>query len=168
MPAGAVWISAKETSLVDVLLDNKLEAGDGGNFKTTTYQRAVTHITPLRKRGVVKTVNFYRPHLRKALALGNKLTRQLPLFALCLTFTAALAPPALAIAPLPVCRTNAVTAVQHLKADWLNVTEQVVLIDFLRTDRTEADIYSALTKPDVRKEWVRIQLEKCYGFLMLW
>ena len=39
-------------------------------------------------------------------------------------------------------------AVQCLKADWLNVTEQVALIDFLRNDHTAADIYSALTEPE--------------------
>jgi len=76
------------------------------------------------------------------------------------TSIAALAPPAPVIAPSPICRTNAVSTVQSLKADWLNITEQVVLIDFLRNDRMAADIYSALTKPDVCKEWVRIQLEK--------
>ncbi|KAF8151322.1 hypothetical protein B0H34DRAFT_810484 [Crassisporium funariophilum] len=261
MPAGAVWISAEETSLVDFLLDNKLEAGDGGYFKTTTYRRAVTHIAPLHERCIVKTVkacrnkwcafckiykiiraiqsvsgwvwddktgatitadsssswdhyvkqhpaakpfrnkgwvhfrkvalimlstaagsnifhptstlasndtnnnsvspepksppkaladpqdvddldheeNFYRPHCRKALALGNKLARQLPLLALCLSV-------------LALCKV--------LRLFKLNVTEQVVLIDFFRTDRTAADIYSALTEPDVRKEWVRIQLKK--------
>ncbi|KAG5650565.1 hypothetical protein H0H81_011808 [Sphagnurus paluster] len=56
MPAGAIWISAEETFLVDFLLDHKSEARDGGNFKTMTYQQAVTHIAPLHERGIVKTV----------------------------------------------------------------------------------------------------------------
>jgi hypothetical protein len=75
-------------------------------------------------------------------------------------FAAALAPPVPAIAPSPIRRTNAIVTLQNLEANWLNVTEQVAFIDFLRNDRTAADIYSALTEPDVRKEWVRVQLEK--------
>jgi len=54
MPAGAVWIPSEETSFINFLLDNKSEAGDGGNFKTATYQWAVTHIAPLHEKGIVK------------------------------------------------------------------------------------------------------------------
>ncbi|KAF8808362.1 hypothetical protein BYT27DRAFT_7096815 [Phlegmacium glaucopus] len=56
MPAGAVWTTAEETALVDFLEDNKAEAGDGGNFKTTTFQQAVSQIAPLHEHGLVKTV----------------------------------------------------------------------------------------------------------------
>jgi len=60
MPAGAVWIPSEETSFINFLLDNKSEAGDGGNFKTATYQWAVTHITPLHEKGIAKTVKACR------------------------------------------------------------------------------------------------------------
>ncbi|KDR65022.1 hypothetical protein GALMADRAFT_82385 [Galerina marginata CBS 339.88] len=60
MPAGAVWTAPEETALVDFLGDNKAEAGDGGNFKSTTFQRAVSHIAPLHERGSIKTVKSTR------------------------------------------------------------------------------------------------------------
>jgi len=60
MPAGAVWTSAEESAFVDFLVDHKAEAGDGGNFKTTTYQRVVGHLAPLRQRGAIKTVKACR------------------------------------------------------------------------------------------------------------
>ncbi|KAF8155440.1 hypothetical protein B0H34DRAFT_859846 [Crassisporium funariophilum] len=72
----------------------------------------------------------------------------------------ALAPQAPAVVPSPVCQTNTVTAAQRLKANWLSLTELVALINFLRNDRTAAEIYSALTEPNVRKEWVCTQLER--------
>lgn len=60
MPAGAVWTSAEETAFVDYLVDHKAEAGDGGNFKTTTYQRVISHIAPLHESGAIKTVKACR------------------------------------------------------------------------------------------------------------
>ena len=60
MPAGAVWTSAEETALVEFLVENRSEAGDGGNFKSPTFQQAVAHIAPLLKEGPVKTVKSAR------------------------------------------------------------------------------------------------------------
>ncbi|KAF8808363.1 hypothetical protein BYT27DRAFT_7096973, partial [Phlegmacium glaucopus] len=74
--------------------------------------------------------------------------------------SAALAPPAPVMQPSPVHHTNAVSTVICLEADWLTLGQQVAFIDFLRNDRTTADIYTALTETDVRKEWVHIQLEQ--------
>ena len=34
----AVWTSCEEAALVDFLVENKAEAGDGGNFKNATFQ----------------------------------------------------------------------------------------------------------------------------------
>jgi hypothetical protein len=38
------WTAAEETVLVDFLYENRSEAGDGGNFKKTTLQRAATEL----------------------------------------------------------------------------------------------------------------------------
>ena len=56
MPAGAIWTAPEETALVEFLVNNKAEAGDGGNFKTSTFQQAVSHITTLHERGPIKTI----------------------------------------------------------------------------------------------------------------
>lgn len=76
------------------------------------------------------------------------------------TIAAAFAPPASAIDPSPIRRTNAVTTALNLEGGWLTMAQRVALIDFLRNDRTAADIYCALTEPDVRKAWVQMQLER--------
>jgi hypothetical protein len=52
----AVWTPREETALVDFLVENKAEAGDGGNFKNVTFQRAVLSLAPLHERGAPKTV----------------------------------------------------------------------------------------------------------------
>jgi hypothetical protein len=74
--------------------------------------------------------------------------------------TAALAPSVPILPPSPIRRMTAVTAVLHLEADWLTLSQRVALIDFLRTDCTAADIYLALTETDIRKEWVQVQLKR--------
>ena len=56
MAPSAIWTPAEEAALVDFLVDNKAEAGDGGNFKKATFQRAVNSIAPLCECGTVKTV----------------------------------------------------------------------------------------------------------------
>lgn len=56
MAPSAIWTVAEETAFVDFLIDNKAEAGDGGNFKNATFQRAATVIAPLCERGAAKTV----------------------------------------------------------------------------------------------------------------
>lgn len=75
------------------------------------------------------------------------------------TFATALAPPSTSVQPTPVRRTNAITTVLRLEKGWLTTTERVRLVDFLKADQSAADVYLALTEDDVRKEWVRIQLE---------
>ncbi|KAF8806876.1 hypothetical protein BYT27DRAFT_7100488, partial [Phlegmacium glaucopus] len=74
-------------------------------------------------------------------------------------FATALAPPSTGVQPTPVCRTNAIATLLQLEKDWLTTMEHVCLVDFLKADQSAADVYLALTKDDVRKEWVRIQLE---------
>lgn len=56
MAPTAIWTLAEEAALLDFLVENKAEAGDGGNFKQATFQRAVESIKPLFKRGAAKTV----------------------------------------------------------------------------------------------------------------
>jgi len=56
MAPSAIWTPAEETALVDFLVDNKAEAGDGGNFKKATFQRAANNVAPLRECGAAKTV----------------------------------------------------------------------------------------------------------------
>lgn len=43
---------------------------------------------------------------------------------------------------------------------WLDNSQLVAFMDFIHVDETAADIYVALTEPDLHKEWVCIQLEK--------
>jgi len=40
------WTPAEEKALVDFLHENRSEAGDGGNFKKATFQRAAQHVAP--------------------------------------------------------------------------------------------------------------------------
>ena len=47
MPAGAVWTSTKDTALVELLVKNRSEADDRGNFKSLTFQLAVPYISSL-------------------------------------------------------------------------------------------------------------------------
>jgi len=70
-----------------------------------------------------------------------------------------LAPPSTGVPPTPCCRHDSIVAAQQLEKAWLTTCELVALIEFLRKDPITFDVYSALTEPDVRKEWVRIQLE---------
>ena len=76
-----------------------------------------------------------------------------------MALTSALAPPPNAVDPTPRHRTNAI-AVLRLEMGWLDNSQLVTFIDFVRVDQTAADIYLALTEPNVHKEWVRIQLKK--------
>jgi hypothetical protein len=56
MLPSAVWTPAEEIVLLDFLVDNKAEAGNGGNFRKTTFQRASESISHLCQRGAVKNV----------------------------------------------------------------------------------------------------------------
>jgi len=58
MPTGAIWTAAEETAFVDFLVDNKSGAGDGGNFKAPTFQRAANHIATLHECGPIKTAKI--------------------------------------------------------------------------------------------------------------
>jgi hypothetical protein len=51
----AHWNTQEEAALIDYLLQHKAEAGDGGNFKSSGYNAAATHIAPLLTQGPVKT-----------------------------------------------------------------------------------------------------------------
>lgn len=51
-----LWTVAEEKVLVDFLHENRSEAGDGGNFKKTTFQRAAEHLGPLAVNGHTKDV----------------------------------------------------------------------------------------------------------------
>lgn len=76
--------------------------------------------------------------------------------------TAALAPPSTGLLPTPLRRSNAIGFAVRSEKGWLANTELVALIDFLRADQTAADVYIAIEEEDVRKEWVRIQLERLH------
>jgi len=59
MPAAstsASWTPAEETAFVNYLYDHEAEAGDGGNFKSVTFQNALPTISPLWVKGAKKTV----------------------------------------------------------------------------------------------------------------
>jgi hypothetical protein len=56
MPAANTWISAEEVALVAFLHDNRAEAGDGGSFKKSTFQRAAQYIASFRGNGQAKDV----------------------------------------------------------------------------------------------------------------
>lgn len=75
------------------------------------------------------------------------------------TLAGALAPPSAGMAPTPVRRSQAISALLRLEKNWLTTIERAILIDFLKSDQSAADVYLALTEADVRKEWVRIQLD---------
>jgi len=75
------------------------------------------------------------------------------------TLAAALAPPPPPIDPSPVRRASAVACLLRKEKEWLNATEQVALIEFLRKDQTAADVYMAITEAEVCGEWVCMQLE---------
>ena len=56
MPAANTWTSAEEVALVAFLHDNRAEAGDGGCFKKSTFQRAAQDIASVRGNGQAKDV----------------------------------------------------------------------------------------------------------------
>ena len=55
---------------------------------------------------------------------------------------------------------HAITAILHLKMGCFDNSQLLAFIDFICVNQTAADIYLALTEPDVHKEWVHIQLKK--------
>ncbi|KAI6020361.1 hypothetical protein BKA83DRAFT_4016032, partial [Pisolithus microcarpus] len=51
----AQWCDEEVKALVKFLYDHRAEAGDNGNFKSSTYHAAAEHIAPLLKDGPPKT-----------------------------------------------------------------------------------------------------------------
>ncbi|KAF5315011.1 hypothetical protein D9619_007458 [Psilocybe cf. subviscida] len=71
------------------------------------------------------------------------------------TFANTLAPPTQpGIAASPVCRQQAVAAVQSHEKGWLTVTQRIKLIELLKKDQDAVDVYLALTEEDVHHEWL--------------
>lgn len=56
----AQWNDAEVDALVDYLHDHKAEAGDGGNFKASTFNAAAAHIKPYLLHGPMKTGKMCR------------------------------------------------------------------------------------------------------------
>ena len=87
----AVWTVKCVEALLAFLVENKASAGDGANFKSTTWQGAASHVNAIRKEGAAKTkescrakfkavriVNFHdcRDSWQPSLAQGNISDRQ--------------------------------------------------------------------------------------------
>src|ERR1700727_491346 len=53
--AKAHWNEAETPALINFLVEHQGEAGDGGNFKTSTFQKAATAIESLKTTGPPKT-----------------------------------------------------------------------------------------------------------------
>ncbi|KIK26884.1 hypothetical protein PISMIDRAFT_94211 [Pisolithus microcarpus 441] len=51
----AQWCEEEVKALVKFLYDHRSEAGDNGNFKSSTYHATAGHIAPLLKDGPLKT-----------------------------------------------------------------------------------------------------------------
>lgn len=51
----ASWSIADETALILFLIEHKAEAGDGFNFKTTTFNAASLIVDAMRTKGATKT-----------------------------------------------------------------------------------------------------------------
>ena len=76
----------------------------------------------------------------------------------------ALAPPPTLVVPTPIRHTNAIAFATKQEKVWLTKTELIRLIDYLHKDQIAADVYMAMGEDaDIRKEWVRIQMEDYLG-----
>ena len=53
----AFWTQADEEALVRFLIDVKASAGDGGNFKKTTWTAAAAHMRQFTSKGGPKTAD---------------------------------------------------------------------------------------------------------------
>lgn len=51
----AIWNDAETLAFVDYLWEHRAEAGDGGNFKDTTFNGAADHIAKHWTTGAAKT-----------------------------------------------------------------------------------------------------------------
>ncbi|KAH6906646.1 hypothetical protein BKA70DRAFT_1428729 [Coprinopsis sp. MPI-PUGE-AT-0042] len=54
----AVWVVREEDGLLDFLVSNVAQAGDGGNFKKVVFEQALVEIAPLHEHGPPKTVKM--------------------------------------------------------------------------------------------------------------
>ena len=48
-----IWDERETDKMMEYLQDNTASAGDGGNFKDSTYQAAATYIAPCHKSGQI-------------------------------------------------------------------------------------------------------------------
>ena len=51
----ALWTTTDEDELITFLVEHKAAAGDGGNFKKTTWTAASEHLKQFTMKGGVKT-----------------------------------------------------------------------------------------------------------------
>ena len=51
----ASWTDQEMSELVEYLYNNWSQAGDNSNFKMSTFNAAVEHLTPFEKGGATKT-----------------------------------------------------------------------------------------------------------------
>ena len=56
----AVWDKKETEQMMEYLQDHASQAGDGDNFRDSTYQAAATHITPHHKSGPAKTAKHVK------------------------------------------------------------------------------------------------------------
>ena len=55
-----IWDERETDKMMEYLGDNTASAGDGGNFKDSTYQAAATYIAPYHKSGPIKTAKHVK------------------------------------------------------------------------------------------------------------
>ena len=55
-----VWDERETDKMMEYLQDNAASAGDGGNFKDSTYQATATYIAPYHKSGPIKTAKHVK------------------------------------------------------------------------------------------------------------
>ena len=60
-----VWDKRETNKMMVYLQDNTALAGDGGNFKGSTYQAAATYIAPYHKSGPIKTAKHVKGKYKK-------------------------------------------------------------------------------------------------------
>ena len=53
----AQWLSSEEAALIEFLVAHKIAAGDGFNFKCTTWTEAAVHMVTHTEEGDPKTVD---------------------------------------------------------------------------------------------------------------
>ena len=58
--ANAVWDENETDKMMEYLWDHVASAGNGGNFKDSTYQAAATYIAPYHKSGPIKMANHVK------------------------------------------------------------------------------------------------------------